>query len=173
MRLAFAEFAAVLVDTHCHIDSSRFDGDRADLLARARQRGVGRFITIGCDLQSSMRALGLASVHSDVWASIGVHPHDASQAGDHFEDALRSMAGHPRCVAIGECGLDFHYDRSPRDVQAAAASALKILSLPDRGRAMGQTARVNAKKKYCANDVIPIYEAYYQKILGTASAAKA
>jgi len=61
----------------------------------------------------------------------------------------------------------------PRDVQAATKFALQILSLPDRGRAMGQTARINAKKKFCANDVIPIYEAYYQKVLGTASAAKA
>jgi len=92
--------------------------------------------------------------------------------------ALEAMACEVPVVAsftgglpeVVEHGLD-GYLVPPRDVQAAAASALKILSLPDRGRAMGQAARINAKKKYCANDVIPMYEAYYQKVLGTASAA--
>ena len=94
--------------------------------------------------------------------------------------ALESMACEVPVVAsftgglpeVLEHGVD-GYLVPPRDVQAATKFALQILSLPDRGRAMGQTARINAKKKFCANDVIPIYEAYYQKVLGTASAAKA
>jgi len=94
--------------------------------------------------------------------------------------ALEAMACEVPVVAsftgglpeVLEHGVD-GYLVPPRDVQAATKFALQILSLPDRGRAMGQTARINAKKKFCANDVIPIYEAYYQKVLGTASAAKA
>ncbi len=93
--------------------------------------------------------------------------------------ALEAMACEVPVVAsftgglpeVLEHGVD-GYLVPARDVQAAAEFALQILSLPDRGRAMGQAARINAKKKYCANDVIPIYEAYYQKVLGTASAAK-
>ncbi|HLE36552.1 MAG TPA: N-acetyl-alpha-D-glucosaminyl L-malate synthase BshA [Candidatus Acidoferrales bacterium] len=94
--------------------------------------------------------------------------------------ALEAMACEVPVVAsftgglpeVLEHGVD-GYLVPPRDVQAATKFALQILSLPDRGRAMGQTARINAKMKFCANDVIPIYEAYYQKVLGTASAAKA
>jgi TatD DNase family protein len=107
----------MLVDTHCHIDADRFDDDRPAILARARDAGVEAFINVGCDSQSSKRSLGLAATHPDVWAAVGHHPHEARHAGAHFEDELFALAAHRRCVAIGECGLDFHYDHSPRDVQ--------------------------------------------------------
>lgn len=111
--------AAPLVDSHCHLDSARFDADRAAVLERARAAGVGAIVNIGCDLAGSVRSLGLAATHADVWATVGVHPHEAKDAPPDFDDELLRLSAHPRCVAIGECGLDYHYDHSPRGVQRA------------------------------------------------------
>lgn len=107
----------MLVDTHCHLDAARFDDDRAAMLERARAAGVERLITIGCDEQNSARALGLAATHADVYASVGVHPHEAEKVSPSFAEVLARLAAHPRCVAIGECGLDYYYDHAPRAQQ--------------------------------------------------------
>jgi TatD DNase family protein len=109
----------MLVDTHTHLDGDRFDGDRAAALERARAAGVARMVNVGCDLPSSRRSLGLAATHADVWATAGIHPHEAKDAPPGFDDALASLAADPRCVAIGECGLDFFRNHSPADVQRA------------------------------------------------------
>ncbi len=109
----------MLVDTHCHIDGDKFDADRAAVLARAREAGVRAMVNVGCDLPSSRRSLDLAKTHADVFAAVGVHPHEAKDAPDGFDDELLRLAADPRCRAIGECGLDYHYDHSPRDVQRA------------------------------------------------------
>lgn len=126
-----------LVDSHCHLNSPRFDADRAAVLARARAAGVGAIVNIACDVAGSVRSLGLAAAHDDIWATVGVHPHLAKDAAASFDDELARLAAHPRCVAIGECGLDYHYDHSPRDAQrdvfvrqiAAARRAKKPLVL--------------------------------------------
>lgn len=107
----------MLIDTHCHLDADRFDEDRAAVIARARAAGVRRMVTVGCDEENSRRALGLAATHDDVWATVGVHPHEAAAASQRFDDVLLELAGNERCVAIGECGLDFYYDHSPRERQ--------------------------------------------------------
>lgn len=107
----------MLVDTHCHLDAARFDDDRAAMMERARRAGVARMITIGCDEQNSSRALGLAATHADVFASVGIHPHEAEKASADFIDVLAALATHPKCVAIGECGLDYFYDHAPRERQ--------------------------------------------------------
>jgi TatD DNase family protein len=107
----------MLIDTHCHLDADRFDQDRADVIERARATGVRRMVTVGCDEENSRRALGLAATHDDVWATVGVHPHEAAAAGERFDDVLEGLARSERCVAIGECGLDFYYDHSPRERQ--------------------------------------------------------
>lgn len=107
----------MLIDSHCHIDADRFDADRAAILSRARAAGVRRFVTVGCDDASSRRALGLASTHDDVYATVGTHPHEAEKASADFDADLESLASHPKTVAIGECGLDYYYDHSPRQVQ--------------------------------------------------------
>lgn len=94
-------------------------------------------INVGCDLPSSLRSLGLAQTHADIFATVGVHPHEAKDAPQDFDDRLVELARNARCVAIGECGLDFFYDHSPRDVQrtvfarqiAAARRARKPLVL--------------------------------------------
>ncbi len=107
----------MLVDTHCHIDGDRFDDDRLAVLTRARAAGVQAMVNVGCDLPSSRRSLDLARTHADVWATVGVHPHEAKDAPTDFDDVLLGLCSDPRCVAVGECGLDYHYDHSPRAVQ--------------------------------------------------------
>ena len=107
----------MLIDTHCHLDTDRFDPDRAAVIARARQAGVARMITIGCDVANSERALGLACTHRDLFAAVGVHPHEAGKVAPDFIDAIERLSAHPRAVAIGECGLDYYYDNAPRTAQ--------------------------------------------------------
>lgn len=107
----------MLIDSHCHLDADRFDDDRAAVLERARHAGVRRMVTVGCDEENSRRALGLASTHDDVWATVGVHPPEAASASERFDEVLAKLAASDRCVAIGECGLDYYYDHSPRERQ--------------------------------------------------------
>ena len=107
----------MLIDSHCHLDAKRFDGERAAMIARARAAGVERMITIGCDEENSERALGIALAHDDVFASAGVHPHEAESASADMEARLSRLLVHKKCVAVGECGLDYFYDHSPRERQ--------------------------------------------------------
>ena len=105
-------------DSHCHLTDRAFGADRAAVLARARDAGVTRVVTIASDPADSLAALELARANDDVWCSAGIHPHavdDASAASP--LDAVRDVAAHPRCVAIGETGLDYFYDNAPRDAQ--------------------------------------------------------
>jgi TatD DNase family protein len=105
--------AAAWTDSHCHLDYP----DMVDeAVARARQAGVTRMISVGTDVAHSRAAIEQASAHEEVWATAGVHPHDASQGVDGLAELLRL----PRVVAVGECGLDYHYDKSPREAQRDA-----------------------------------------------------
>ena len=97
-------------DDHCHLPD---DGTAGDVLAAAHAAGVERLVHVGTDLASSKGALRLAAEHEGVWATAGIHPHEAS----HGVDGLEALLADPWCVAVGECGFDFHYDHSPRDVQ--------------------------------------------------------
>lgn len=108
----------MLFDTHCHLDTTHSGEDPAEVLARARSAGVGYFTCIGVGGPSAMReAVALAEAHAGVWASVGVHPHDAATFDADTEALLRELAVHPRVVALGEVGLDYHYDHSPRELQ--------------------------------------------------------
>lgn len=98
----------MLYDTHAHLDSPDFGADLAEVLARARAAGVSRIITVGTDLESSRRAIQIAAQHADIYAVVGWHPSYASQAPDDIRPALRGLAKHPRVVALGETGLDYH-----------------------------------------------------------------
>lgn len=124
----------MLIDTHVHLDDPRYDQDREDMLARAAQAGVSTFITIGCDLTSSQSAVRLASHTDNIFATVGVHPHEAREVGPDWYPQLRRLAEHPKVVAFGEIGLDFHYDHSPRDMQCRRfreqIRLAKDLSLP-------------------------------------------
>jgi TatD DNase family protein len=96
---------------------ARFAPDREDVIARAREAGFEALITIGSDFASNTQALALAEAHPDVYCSVGIHPHDARDFTEEIAGALAAWATHPKVVAIGETGLDYHYDNSPRDMQ--------------------------------------------------------
>lgn len=106
-----------LVDSHTHLDASDFDSDRESVIERAVAAGVTRIVTIGAGsgAQSAHNALEIANKYPFIWASVGIHPHDAQV--DHNPDLIRSLAANPRAVAIGETGLDFYRDFAPVDLQ--------------------------------------------------------
>jgi TatD DNase family protein len=106
-----------LFDTHAHLHFPDFDADRAEMMARARQAGVDRMLTIGTEVPTSRAAIALAQAEPDVWAAVGVHPHDAAEADEATLAEIERLAGAARVVAVGEIGLDFFRNLSPRDVQ--------------------------------------------------------
>jgi len=107
-----------LIDTHSHIHDAEFDGDREAALERARAAGVELVLTLGVNAENSRRAVALAERRPDVLAAAGVHPHDAAEATDADLDELEELARHPRVALVGEIGLDFYRNLSPRDRQA-------------------------------------------------------
>lgn len=107
-------------DDHCHLgDGSDRWPEVGVALAEAREAGVERMITVGCDLPTSRLAIDIASAHDGVWATAGLHPHDAIQG----LDGIAELLDDPHVVAVGECGLDYHYDHSPREVQREVFAA--------------------------------------------------
>ncbi len=106
-----------LFDTHAHLHFPEFDADRAEMMTRARQAGVTRMLTIGTEVPTSRAAIALAQTQPDVWAAVGVHPHDAAEADEAVLAEIERLAGTPRVAAVGEIGLDFFRNLSPRDVQ--------------------------------------------------------
>jgi len=106
-----------LFDTHAHLHFPQFAGDLDAVLARARAAGVMAMLTVGTDLETSRAAIALAAREPDVWATVGVHPHDAEAADDRVLDEIERLAGSPRVVAIGEIGLDYFRNLSPRHAQ--------------------------------------------------------
>jgi len=120
----------ILVDSHAHLDDGRFAPDLAAVLDRARDAGVQRIVTVGAGLASCEAAIALAQRNPGfVWASVGIHPHDAAGADETALARLTELARSPGVVAIGETGLDYHYDRSPRDVQRAIFESQLRLAL--------------------------------------------
>lgn len=107
-----------IIDTHAHLDMAHFDRDRAEAISRAARAGVDIIINVGIDLKSSQKAIELAESHPGVFAAAGFHPHDAGKAKKEDIDSLARIAVHPKVVAIGETGLDYYRDYSPRDLQA-------------------------------------------------------
>ncbi len=110
----------MFIDTHAHIFMTEFDPDRDEALARAEAAGVELLVAVGYHLEASRLAVEAAQRYPQVYASVGIHPHDAKHYDDATEEALRELAKRPRVVAIGETGLDFFRDRSPRPKQADA-----------------------------------------------------
>jgi TatD DNase family protein len=107
------------IDSHCHITAEEFREDRSQVLARAARDGVETVIAIGAGygLEHNELALELAARDPNLFATIGVHPHDAEQLDDEGRKRLREWLGRPRVVAVGECGLDYYYENSPREIQ--------------------------------------------------------
>ncbi|MDO8682928.1 MAG: TatD family hydrolase [Armatimonadota bacterium] len=123
-----------LIDTHAHLNHEDFQDDIREVLERAQTAGVTRIVVPGYDLNSSERAVELAETHDEIYAAVGVHPHDAKTLDDEVLHKIGELAKSDKVVAIGEIGLDFHYDFSPREKQIEAfgvqAQLARELGLP-------------------------------------------
>jgi len=117
MKNAVAGMDIALVDTHAHLDFSQFEEDLDPVLDRARDQGVAFVVTVGFDLESSRKAVALAHEHQNLKACVGVHPHGAGKADASLVQSLRELSEDDQVVALGEMGLDYYRDRSPRSAQ--------------------------------------------------------
>ena len=109
---------SLLVDSHCHLDFPSLSGDLDGVVARAAAAGVGTMVTICTRVERFAAILAIAERFDNVYCSVGLHPHSAAEEPDLSTERLIELAGHAKVVGIGESGLDFHYDKSPRDIQA-------------------------------------------------------
>ena len=107
-------------DSHAHLDDARFDGEREEIFATLADHGVGLIMNVGCDLPSSERSVALAERYPFVYAAVGSHPDDAGHVDGRLLDRYRALAAHPKVRAIGEIGLDYHYEDVPRAQQIIA-----------------------------------------------------
>ena len=123
-----------LIDSHCHLDMEDFAADHAGVLAHAAAAGVSAMVTIGAGgpLEANQHAVALATAHAPIFATVGVHPHEAAIVDDEVLASIAALAHRPKVVGIGETGLDYHYDNSPRPQQRAAFARFIHL-----GRALG------------------------------------
>jgi TatD DNase family protein len=123
----------MLIDSHVNLHAPQFDADREAVISRSLAAGVRLMVNI-CDRVSNYPAVRQVAQHPDIWCTVGTHPHEAKENPDLTAETLVGLARDPRVVGIGECGLDFHYDLSPRDVQAKVfrvhAAAARETGLP-------------------------------------------
>lgn len=111
-----------MIDTHCHVHDKQYDADRDAVVARARDAGVTQMVTIGENVADSARAIAIAEPY-EIGVAVGIHPHEAKSAPADIEAELRALLDKPGVIAIGETGLDYYYDHSPREHQAAVLRA--------------------------------------------------
>ena len=110
----------MLFDSHAHLDDRKFDSDRSETIAALQKSGVSYFVNIGADMESSESSVALAEKYDFVYAAVGVHPYDAETVTDELIEKLRAMAQNKKVVAIGESGLDYHYEDADKQVQKNA-----------------------------------------------------
>ena len=106
----------MLIDTHCHLDFPDFAPEQAEIVARAEARGVGRMITISTHLSRINRVKSVSENFENVYFTVGTHPHHSHEEDEPTVDQLVALSDHPKCVGLGEAGLDYHYDKAPREV---------------------------------------------------------
>lgn len=106
-----------MIDSHAHLDDERFNEDREEVIKNLKIDNVDYVVNIGADIESSRNSVDLADKYSNIYATVGIHPHDAKTYTDEMEEELIKLSENKKVVAIGEIGLDFYYDNSPRDVQ--------------------------------------------------------
>jgi TatD DNase family protein len=123
----------MLIDSHCHLDYFN-ETERVEILARCAEVGVGELVTIGTRLTQSDTVRSIAEAHGNVWCTVGIHPHNAAECPVPTPEAIAAEAEHPKVIGIGESGLDYFYDKAPRDVQQASfrahISAARLSGLP-------------------------------------------
>ena len=147
----------MIVDSHCHLDDACFDEDREEVVARAREAGVGRLLTIGAgdgppDLEAAIR---LADRFPEAYATVGVHPHDARKAEPETFDRLAALCAHKKVVALGEIGLDYHYDNSPREVQREV-----FIRQMEVARAAGKPIVIHTREAW--DDTLDLLETHWR-----------
>lgn len=147
----------MLVDTHCHLNFNRYDEDRDDIIARATEASVTRIINPGIDIETSRAAIALTQRYDGVYAAVGIHPNDTASFDNAMLDTIRDLAAETKVVSIGEIGLDYYWDKSPKTVQATAFRAqldlAAELELP-----------VIVHNREASEDVIPILEEWAQTL---------
>lgn len=107
----------MLIDSHAHLDDEKFDKDRDEVIKSFKENNLELVINVGADLESSKKAVQLSKEYDSIYAAVGVHPHDASEIDSNTLDVLRELSKEEKVIAIGEIGLDYYYDNSPRDLQ--------------------------------------------------------
>lgn len=117
-----------IFDTHAHYDDEKYDGDRAEVLSFVQKNGVCKIIDCGCDRKSSLAAVSLSKAYDFIYAAVGVHPHEAEDATETDFDEIFKLYDNPKVVAVGEIGLDYHYDFSPRERQLAVFERQLIIA---------------------------------------------
>jgi TatD DNase family protein len=147
----------VWVDSHCHVTADEFGDDRDAVLERAHEAGVEAFVAIGSGygVERNERALQLAESRSDVFATVGVHPHEASSLDDDGRARIERWLSHPRVVAVGECGLDYHYDHSPRPVQRAVLAEQLAAA---RARDLPVSIHVRSNDDSAYDDLLDVWQ---------------
>lgn len=106
-----------MFDSHCHIDEPRFDEDRDQVLVRMKNQGVSGCVCVGSDMETSLRCKHFAQVQEEVYSAVGIHPHEAKDFKEDDIETLKNWMNEPKVVALGEIGLDYYYDHSPRETQ--------------------------------------------------------
>lgn len=157
-----------LFDTHCHLNDEAYQADLAAVLQRARAAGVVRMLVVGYDLPSSQRALALAAAEAGVYAAVGIHPHEAAAATAGDLERLEEMLAHPKAVALGEIGLDYHYENSPRRVQQEVFRAQLALA-----RKAGKPVVIHGREAH--TDLVAALQAeggHYQGVMHCYSGSK-
>jgi TatD DNase family protein len=142
-----------LIDTHCHLNFQQFDADRDAVVERADRAGVSRILIPAVDAHSASQAVALAADYAGVFASVGIHPNDTASLTDSDLDRIRELASAPKVVAIGEIGLDYHWDKSPKEAQWRAFEAQLALA-----RDLGMPVIIHNRE--ASEDVITILEAW-------------
>ncbi|MBO4832382.1 MAG: TatD family hydrolase [Oscillospiraceae bacterium] len=146
-------------DTHAHYDDEQFDEDRDDILASMPAGGVGLIVNAASDVRTAETGRSLADKYPFVYFAAGVHPHEASGVDEGTADELRKLLAHPKAVAVGEIGLDYHYDFSPRDVQKTVLREQMELA-----REVGKPVIIH-EREACA-DTLEILRDYWSDVPG-------
>ncbi len=149
----------MLVDSHAHIQLEAFAADRKEVLENAQEDGVHSILTIGFDVETSRGAIKLAEQYEQIFATVGMHPHDAKAFNDETSKIFRSLADHPKVIALGEMGLDYYRDLSPRSIQ-------KIAFEQQLDLAEDKNLPVVIHNREAYHDIIPILQARRGRIRG-------
>jgi len=146
----------MIIDTHAHIDGADFDEDRLEVIQRAREQGVEYILNVGCDVESSLRSIELAEQNDFIYATAGVHPHDALSVNGTTYATLKNLLAHPKVVAVGETGLDYFKNYSPQDVQR-----LHFRKQIELAREVGKPLIIHSRD--ASEDIIGILSEYFPK----------